>query len=75
MDDKEREIGRNKEELNVLKARVNEADRGRELIVRELGRAKDEDQEKLREVERTKAAVVKVQEKVVEVLKRDKGDL
>ena len=42
-EEREREVIRTKEEVSVLRARVNEADRGRELIVREMSRSKEED--------------------------------
>lgn len=61
--------------MGVLKAMVSEADKGRELLVRELNQNKDVEHEKIRDVERTKAAEIKVLERLIESMKKDKQDL
>lgn len=59
----------------MLKAMVSEADKGRELIVRELNHSKDVENDKIREIERTKLAEVKVLERLIESLKKDKQEI
>ena len=54
---------------------VSEADKGRELIVRELNHSKDVENDKIREIERTKLAEVKVLERLIESLKKDKQEI
>ena len=59
----------------MLKATVGEADKSRELIVREMSNIKDIEGDKVRTMEQKKDAELKMQEKIIAGLKKDKKDL
>lgn len=58
-----------------MKATVSEADKSRELLVREMSHTKDIENDKVRELERSKDAEIKLLEKLNESLKREKKDI
>ena len=64
-----------KDENTALKATLKEADKGRESMIREISSAKDVQSDKIREIEREQAAQVKIQEKIIEGLRREKKDM
>lgn len=52
-----------------------EADKGRDLLIKELSVSKDSEMEKIKEIERTKDAEIKVYSKIIESMKKDKRDM
>jgi hypothetical protein len=54
---------------------VSEADKSRELLVREMTHTKDIEHDRVREIERSKDAEIKLMEKLNESLKREKRDM
>lgn len=66
---------RTKDESSILKARLVEADKNRDLFIREISTSKDQENMRIREVEQKKDAQVKLIEKMNETLKQDKKEL
>ncbi len=54
---------------------IEEADRSREQLLRELGRQKESEQDRLREVEARREAELKLQERLAQNLMRDKKEM
>lgn len=54
-----------REENILLKATVAEADKSRELIMREVSNVKELEADRIREVEQQKNAEVRMQEKII----------
>lgn len=75
VEEKSREMQRVKDENNNLKGTVHEADRGRELLIKELTFSKDNEIDRIKELEKNKDAEIKVYVKIIENLKKDKRDL
>lgn len=64
-----------KDENTIYKAQVNEADKSRELIMREMSSIREVEGDKVRQAESKKEAEVKMMQKLIESLKRDKKEL
>lgn len=62
-------------EVSTLKGVIEESDRSREQLLRELSRQKDSEQDRLREVDARREAEVKLQERLAQNLMRDKKEL
>eukprot|EP00347_Sterkiella_histriomuscorum_P016795 403351824 len=75
LENSQRDYQRLKDENIILKATVQETDKSRELVVREISNIKDVQEDRLKSVESKKDAELRMQEKLIEGLKRDKKDL
>jgi hypothetical protein len=64
-----------KQELATLKGSLEESDRTREMLMRELTRQKDTEVERMRDIQNKRDAEAKMQEKIHQGLLRDKKDL
>jgi hypothetical protein len=64
-----------KEENILLKATVTESDKSREIIIRELSYMKELEGERLKETEKKKEAELKMLEKVIDNMKKEKKEL
>jgi Asp-tRNA(Asn)/Glu-tRNA(Gln) amidotransferase B subunit len=62
-------------EVSTLKGVIEEGDRSREVLVRELSRQKEQEQDKLREAEQKREGQIKLQERMTMNLQRDKKEL
>jgi hypothetical protein len=62
-------------EVASLKGVIEEGDRSREILVRELARQKDAESERVREVEAKREAEIRLQERLGQSLQRDKREL
>ena len=60
IEEKTRELQRSKEETAVLKATVQETDKSRELLLREMSHTRDVETDKVRELERSKDAEIRL---------------
>ncbi len=69
------EAGVLKQELAQLKGTLEEADRTREMLMRELTRQKDTEVERMRDIEHKKDAEGKLQERMHQGLLREKKEL
>ena len=73
-EDRSKAIDKMKEEMLILKATVNETDKSREIIVREMNHMKDLENDRVKEVEMKKNAELKMMEKINAGLKADKKE-
>ena len=58
-----------------MKGTIQEADRGRELLIRELQQSKELEYDRVKEVEERKQAEVEVLQRIIEAMKRDKEEI
>ncbi len=64
-----------KQEVAQLKGALEESDRTREMLMRELTRQKDTEVERMRDIQNKRDAEAKMQERIHQGLLRDKKDL
>ena len=62
-------------EVATLKGVIEEGDRSREVLLRELSRQKEQEQDKLRDAEQRREGSIKLQERMTMNLQRDKKEL
>jgi hypothetical protein len=62
-------------EVSTLKGVIDEGDRSRDVLVRELTRQKEQEQDKLREADQRRDGQIKLQERLAVNLQRDKKEL
>lgn len=55
-----------------MKGRINEGDKSRDILIRELARQKELESEKIRELDLKREVDIKLLEKVMHSLQRDK---
>jgi len=62
-------------EVATLKGVIDEGDRSRDVLLRELSRQKEQEQDKLRDAEQRREGSIKLQERMTMNLQRDKKEL
>lgn len=75
VDEKTVLIQRQSDEIIALKSTLKEADKSREQLLRELSNSKDVQIDKIRDLEKNNSAEMKIQEKIIEALKKEKKEL
>lgn len=75
LEDKGQEIARIREENILLKATVAETDKSREIIIREMNNMKEVENGRIRDIENRKNAELKLQEKIIGSMKREKNEV
>ena len=61
--------------MATLKGVIEEGDRSRDVLLRELSRQKEQEQDKLRDAEQRREGSIKLQERMTMNLQRDKKEL
>ena len=61
--------------MATLKGVIDEGDRSRDVLLRELSRQKEQEQDKLRDAEQRREGSIKLQERMTMNLQRDKKEL
>jgi hypothetical protein len=64
-----------RDENTAVKATLKEMDRSREMMVKEISHMKDIENDKMREAERRLGAEIKVLEKIIESMKKEKKEM